>query len=349
MQRIIKSVILNNRTPDEIKEKVKSTTSSWRQLFTPIGTMAKMPPIKREYLVEDMLQLGLIVLGGPSTIGKSWFMLQVAHAVASGTMFMGREVKQGNVLYLSMEDTRDDVIKRYEMMGISREELDNLPMMFHTIEQDTIMPTLTKGYEEKVEEWIKDPDIVKPTLLIQDTYQLVYENTAGMDPYQNDVKNLKGIQKVIKSHGVTAIFSAHTTKAKHKKDQWSQLMGSVGKQSTSDQMILMTGDRSTRVNSPVDFSYRGRYGAGHIKLRMDQRCLWQEVDEKDANTGMTERDKKIIDIVKRKKECSPSDVSNEFGYKDSKDRQNIQKCMTKLVNNFHLHKVKSGVYSLSPF
>ena len=114
-------------------------------------------------------------------------------------------------------------------------------------------------------------------------------------------------------------------------------------------MVLMTGDRSAHTNKPVDFEWRGRYGMGYTKIMMDDNCNWQEIDEDDLDSMLTARDKKIIKVVKEKKECSPRDVADELGFTKDTDRQNIQKCMMKLVNNQFLGRVKSGVYAIAPF
>ena len=109
----------------------------------------------------------------------------------------------------------------------------------------------------------------------------------------------------------------------------------------------MTGDRSAVSNKPVDLAWRGRYGMGYTKIwASEENCVWQEFDEDDLDTQMSTRDKKIIDIVKEKKECAPNDVADELGYTDKKARQNIQKCMRKLVANHFLTRIKSGVYAM---
>ena len=64
---------------------------------------AKLPPL--EYLVEGLIITpGLSCLGGKKKVGKSWLALDLAQRVASGTPFLGKQVRRGKVLYLSLED-----------------------------------------------------------------------------------------------------------------------------------------------------------------------------------------------------------------------------------------------------
>ena len=63
------------------------------------------PYAPKKFVVSDMLPEGLILLCGPSKIGKSWFVLQLCLAVALGKKFLGHEIMQSDVLYLALEDT----------------------------------------------------------------------------------------------------------------------------------------------------------------------------------------------------------------------------------------------------
>lgn len=62
----------------------------------------EFPPVK--WLIESLLTVGLVVLAGRPKLGKSWFALQLAIAVALGGMVLGRRVNPGKVLYLALED-----------------------------------------------------------------------------------------------------------------------------------------------------------------------------------------------------------------------------------------------------
>src|SRR5262245_12597609 len=58
------------------------------------------------WAVEGILAEGLNLLAGAPKLGKSWFALNIALAVASGGTALGAiEVDAGEVLYLALEDT----------------------------------------------------------------------------------------------------------------------------------------------------------------------------------------------------------------------------------------------------
>lgn len=57
-----------------------------------------------KWAVPGLLPSGLVVLAGRPKLGKSWLSLQIAVAVGTGGMVLGRKVEQGKVLYLALED-----------------------------------------------------------------------------------------------------------------------------------------------------------------------------------------------------------------------------------------------------
>ena len=343
VERVHKSIWKNDYTPEE----TKSTTSTWLSMSKTLSEIASRPKVERVWLVEKLLAFGMIFLSGASTIGKSWFMLQLSYAVATGGEFLGRKVKKGSVLYFAMEDTFDEVVSRYETMGISRTELIKCKnLRFICLDSDGIVPKLTDGYEKFVEDWIlnihKFSD--KPQLIVQDTYAKVQKfkgaKLNGLNAYNLDVENLSPSQKMVKKHQVVLVLANHITKTKYS-DVWDTIMGSTGIQATSDQMIIMHSKR--KLKEPIQFMWRGRYGQGHTLIQQKMNATFEECSLTDL-TKLPQRDKDIIKIVEEIGECSPLEVAIKMGIKDEKERQNIQKCMKKLVKNYYLAQPKSGTY-----
>ena len=57
-----------------------------------------------KWAIPGLLPAGLVVLAGRPKLGKSWLSLQMAVAVGTGGVVLGRKVNQGKVLYLALED-----------------------------------------------------------------------------------------------------------------------------------------------------------------------------------------------------------------------------------------------------
>jgi len=82
----------------------------WRQgAITAAELQTKQfPPLR--FVVPDLIPEGLTLLAGKPKVGKSWMVLDIAIAVASGRYTLGNlKPEQGDVLYLALEDGgRDD-------------------------------------------------------------------------------------------------------------------------------------------------------------------------------------------------------------------------------------------------
>jgi RecA-family ATPase len=68
-----------------------------------------------EWLLEPFLPTKSIsLLDGPSCVGKSFFALEMAYALAAGSNFLGisKTIQPTNVLYISAEETKHMLLKR---------------------------------------------------------------------------------------------------------------------------------------------------------------------------------------------------------------------------------------------
>ena len=58
-------------------------------------------------IVEDMISVGLTLLGAPQKCGKTFLGLQIIRMqFATGKDFLGRKVEKGTALYLAFEDRK---------------------------------------------------------------------------------------------------------------------------------------------------------------------------------------------------------------------------------------------------
>jgi RecA-family ATPase len=76
---------------------------------------AELPPVR--WGVRGVLPEGVTLLAGKPKLGKSWLALGLCVAVAAGGVALGtRQVEQGEVLYLALEDNRRRLHKRLGKM-----------------------------------------------------------------------------------------------------------------------------------------------------------------------------------------------------------------------------------------
>jgi hypothetical protein len=95
----------------------KATTDAF-----PTKTAAELmesTPQEQSWLVDGLLPSdGFGLLVGPQKRGKSTLARQLAVAVADGEEFLGRKVIQGEVLYISLEETEANCIVHLKKLGL---------------------------------------------------------------------------------------------------------------------------------------------------------------------------------------------------------------------------------------
>src|SRR5689334_7275770 len=71
----------------------------------------------RRWAVPGLLPQGCVLLAGRPKVGKSWFALQLALAVASGQPAFGQvPVERGDVLYMALEDRPERLQSRMKTL-----------------------------------------------------------------------------------------------------------------------------------------------------------------------------------------------------------------------------------------
>jgi len=132
----------------------------------------ELPPV--DYLVEDLLTTpGTAVLAGRKKIGKSWLSLQLSQCIASGAPFLAKTTRQGEVIYLSLEDGERRLKQRLELQNATK----GLPVTYI----GKFQPLNTKAGFEALQELIK---VKNPVLVVIDTLasaknRFLDENEAG--------------------------------------------------------------------------------------------------------------------------------------------------------------------------
>ena len=131
------------------------------------------------FLVDELIPEGLHILAGAPKIGKSWLALWLCLCVAQGQALWNFATTQGEVLYLSLEDSFQRIQTR--LFDLTE---DAPPTLHFAIMADT----LKRGLEQQIEQFLTEHPDTK--LVVIDTLQRVRSTGNDNNLYANDYQDI---------------------------------------------------------------------------------------------------------------------------------------------------------------
>lgn len=220
-------------TPKEC-EKHNST-----MILTRLDSLFEEPEESATWLLDGILPTGgfSVVVAKPK-VGKSTFARTLALHVASGKPFLSKDVSQGLVIYLALEDKRSEVKKHFRAMGAIGNEA------IHIYTGGTPVDAI-KQIRAAVES-------LKPSLLIIDPLFRLAKVKDGNDYIQvtNALDPLLRIARELKTH----VLCVHHS-SKGQRDGGDSVLGSTAIFGSVDTLMVMKRHENYRTVQTIQ-----RYG-----------------------------------------------------------------------------------------
>lgn len=173
---------------------ITSAAELQKKEFTPI-----------QWLVDGLLCEGCTILGGRPKMGKSWWVLDLAFGITSGSQVMGRDCIKGDVLYCALEDNDRRLKLRMETIS----SVENWPANLYTVTE------WSKGEDaiKQMHLWTKQ--VQNQRLIIVDTLKKIKQAPKGnkSENYADDYEAVGMIQEFYKKTGISVLLITHTRKS----------------------------------------------------------------------------------------------------------------------------------------
>lgn len=122
-----------------------------------LADISKNPPPLKDELIEGVLRVGhKLLISGPSKAGKSFLLMNLAVCFATGQKWLGKQCKQGKVLYVNLELDEASCYHRFieicENADIDPESVRNLViwnLRGRAVPMDKLTPFLINRYKDK--------------------------------------------------------------------------------------------------------------------------------------------------------------------------------------------------------
>ena len=190
------------------------------------------------FLVDELLPEGLHILAGAPKIGKSWLALWLCLCVSQGQPLWNFAVTQGEVLYLSLEDSYRRIQSR--LFDLT----EDAPSALHFA---IMADTLKHGLEQQIEQFLTEHPATK--LVVIDTLQRVRSAGGDSNLYANDYQDVGLLKQLADKHHI-AILLIHHLRKLHDDDPMNMISGSTGLSGAADSaFVLQKNARSANAAS----------------------------------------------------------------------------------------------------
>lgn len=189
------------------------------------------------YAVPGVLAEGLNLLAGAPKLGKSWFALNVAAAVAYGGHALDKiSVEQGEALYLALEDPPRRLQRRLRLILGGEPAPDGLYI-------ETEWEQLLEGGCDHLDAWLgAHPDC---RLAVVDVFAKVRGISNGnVNQYEADYAAMATLKTVADAHGVANLVVHHTRKASAD-DYVDSVSGTHGLAAAADAVLVLSRSRGS--------------------------------------------------------------------------------------------------------
>lgn len=259
LRRVVESISKYpqaNSLPSSLKSLDTSVADSAPMKAMSLNELFAAGGSKIDWRIKDVLPLqGVGILGGPSGIGKTWMLLDLAIECAVGGKWIGHlETTKGRVLYID-EESSHMLLRHHLTRLLTAKNQTNASLdLFFAVEQG-----LRLTNSNSVEKLGKLLDEKKPDLVIVDTLIRVH------DAEENSASAMSQVFEVIRHlrqrHGCAFLFADHQRKpgATMTSPEF-MLRGSSDKVAAVDTLLSVIKKDDDRI---VDHS-KSRYGK-HIQ------------------------------------------------------------------------------------
>lgn len=294
-----------------------------------------MQAVLREpvWAVEQLVPEGLSVLASPPKTGKSFLVLQMALAVASGSPFLGFRTTKGPVLYCALEDSPSRLSKRISLLADDERDVpENLYLL-------TEMRGLGSEGLPVLSEWMS---LHKPRLVVVDTWgKAKPSGDSRKNAYERDVEIVSEVKRLADRHGCSVLLVHHEKKGGSRENDWLEsLSGSMGLTATVDGILSLKRGRGEN---------RGvlRRSGRDFEEDSDLALTWREPGWEclgdAAEVFLSEERRRILQTVRDAGEpVSPSYIASSLG----KNPNTTRVMLMKMTQSGLLVRTPSGNYAL---
>jgi hypothetical protein len=270
------------------------------------------------FCVPKYVPPGCGILAGRPKLGKSWLMLDVGLAVASGGSCLNQVIaEKGDVLYLALEDNERRLQSRMtRILGFAHE----WPEGFHYA---TEWRRAAAGGLDDIRDWIRRSE--NPRLIVVDVLAMFRSPRGGKQtPYDADFEAVHELQKIAGETELAIIIVHHLRKGAADTDPFDKISGTLALSGAADTVLILDRD-----SNGTTLYGRGRdIEEFETALQFDRGvCRWRVLGEAVEVRRTGQRTAILTALEQSEEAMSPAEIAETAGMA----RNNVKQLLIKMV------------------
>lgn len=280
-----------------------------------------------QWIIPGVIPTGFTLVGGAPKLGKSWFALQIAQAVAAGGYTFGKKIEKGNVLYLALEDParrlKDRMVRQKWEIG--------MPCDFLTVGkyQETI-GDLRNGGGEKLNNYITGRDY---KLIVIDTL------SRAISGDQNDAMEMTNwltpVQEIAHETNCCIMLLDHHNKI-GSSDAVRDVLGSTAKGAMADTIVGLYRERG---KPDARLTVTGREVEEQtLNLRFDRETGAWQLDNNPL-AGLTAEQSDLILALEGIEPATTRQIAEALGKQWPENKGSVWNRLVSLEEKHRIYKI----------
>lgn len=201
-----------------------------------VKALMRQPIREPRYVVPGLISEGFTLLAAPPKIGKSWLMLAVAIAAASGSYVLGIPVGTPRpVLYLALEDGENRASNRIRALGGVPDEI---PLSFtFRIAPGEVLEHIARFMEEHAGD--------APLVILDTLGKVMPPALPGESDFAKEYRIGSALKRIADSSPGGAIIVVHHTKKTPTADFVEAVSGTNGLSGSADTVMVIRRPRAS--------------------------------------------------------------------------------------------------------
>jgi len=294
------------------------------------------------YIVYGIIPEGVTLLVAPPKAGKSWLVLAIAIARASGGVVLGQQITAGPVLYLALEDGHRRLQDRALALLAPGEEIP--------ADLDFIISMGTSSVIETIRDWISEHHGQNPLVIIDTFGRVKPPARAGASAYDHDYSVMAALKQLVDDEPGSGMVVVHHDRKAASEDFVDAVSGTHGIAGAADTTVVIRRPRTedgavlcVTGRDVTEAEYAAVFKAGHWSLAAtDLASARRQAGAMKAAAGLGDRSTRIIDLAASRPEgIRAKDVSETEGM----TQQNAGEYLRRLAEKGRLRNPHRGLYT----